>query len=333
MNTHTRSRFLAWLLLVAMVLTMLPTAAFAAEAATYTKITTMEELTSGQYVMVVNTGYGPGVYENGWITAQAIDAGSDTVTGSVLPWTITVDGDTVKLTDSNGVAAAPKGGNNNGIVAGEYSWLVTCTDGTFQFAGQGVDTVLLASNKGAENKFRAYKSATVSGNPAGYPSEFTLYKLSGGTPIDPTDPVDPTDPTDPTEPEEPVLSAGDHVVIYNPANGKALSTSYTGFYNKGTDVTLSGGVLSGFPASDVWTVGVDGDGNYTFSTADGKKLSMGAEYTSTPLDDVNTGWKVLPAATEGCYYIQNAVRGNYLEWYGAKDNWSSSLPRRSTRWS
>ena len=33
MNTHTRSRFLAWLLLVAMVLTMLPTAAFAAEAA------------------------------------------------------------------------------------------------------------------------------------------------------------------------------------------------------------------------------------------------------------------------------------------------------------
>lgn len=115
MNTHTRSRFLAWLLLVAMVLTMLPTAAFAAEAATYTKITTMEELTSGQYVMVVNTGYGPGVYENGWITAQAIDAGSDTVTGSVLPWTITVDGDTVKLTDSNGVAAAPKGGNNNGI--------------------------------------------------------------------------------------------------------------------------------------------------------------------------------------------------------------------------
>ena len=65
----------------------------------------MEELTSGQYVMVVNTGYGPGVYENGWITAQAIDAGSDTVTGSVLPWTITVDGDTVKLTDSNGVLA------------------------------------------------------------------------------------------------------------------------------------------------------------------------------------------------------------------------------------
>lgn len=50
---------------------------------------------------------------------------------------------------------------------------------------------------------------------------------------------------------------------------------------------------------------------------------MGADYTSTPLDEVNTGWKVLPAATEGCYYIQNAARGNYLEWYSAKNNWSS----------
>ena len=186
--------------------------------------------------------------------------------------------------------------------------------------GRGVDTVLLASNKGAENKFRAYKSATVSGNPAGYPSEFTLYKLSGGTPIDPTDPVDPTDPT---EPEEPVLSAGDHVVIYNPANGKALSTSYTGFYNKGTDVTLSGGVLSGFPASDVWDGG-RGRGRqlYLLHSRRQEALHGGGIY-QYPLDDVNTGWKVLPAATEGCYYIQNAVRGNYLEWYGAKDNWSS----------
>ena len=88
-------------------------------------------------------------------------------------------------------------------------------------------------------------------------------------------------------------------------------------------MTLSGGVLSGFPESDLWTVGVDDHGDYTFSTADGKKLSMGADYTSTPLDEVNTGWKVLPAATEGCYYIQNAARGNYLEWYSAKNNWSS----------
>ena len=126
--------------------------------------------------------------------------------------------------------------------------------------------------------------------------------------------------------EEPVQSLfkdGEQIVIYNPANMKALSTEYTGFYNKGTDVTLTNGTLTGYTEADVWTVGVNADGSYTFSTKDGKKLSMGASYGSTPLDDVNTAWKVSAAATTGCYYIQNAVRGNYLEWYADKSNWSS----------
>ena len=133
--------------------------------------------------------------------------------------------------------------------------------------------------------------------------------------------------TEPDPGPEPTPSAlfkdGEQVVIYNPANMKALSTEYSGFYNKGTDVTLTNGTLTGYTEADVWTVGVNEDGTYTFSTSDGKKLSMGASYGSTPLDDVNTAWNVTEAATTGCYYIQNAVRGNYLEWYADKNNWSS----------
>ena len=119
------------------------------------------------------------------------------------------------------------------------------------------------------------------------------------------------------------LSDGDTVVVFNPANGKALSTEYSGFYNKGTDVTLADGKLSGYTKADIWTVGVNADGTYTFSTSEGKKLSMGASYGSTPLDDVNTTWNVTAAKTENCFYIQNAARGNYLEWYAEKNNWSS----------
>ena len=133
--------------------------------------------------------------------------------------------------------------------------------------------------------------------------------------------------TEPDPGPEPTPSAlfkdGEQVVIYNPANMKALSTEYSGFYNKGTDVTLTNGTLTGYTDADIWTVGVNEDGTYTFSTSDGKKLSMGASYGSTPLDDVNTAWNVTEAATTGCYYIQNAVRGNYLEWYADKNNWSS----------
>ena len=130
---------------------------------------------------------------------------------------------------------------------------------------------------------------------------------------------EPGQPEDPTAP----LKNGDQVVIYNPANLKALSSEYTGFYNKGTDVTLTGGKLAGFAEADIWTVGVNDDGSYTFSTADGKKLSMDEKYSSTPLDKTHTGWSILPAATENCVYIQNVGRSSYLEWYAEKNNWSA----------
>ena len=137
--------------------------------------------------------------------------------------------------------------------------------------------------------------------------------------------ADTQEPDQPDQPEDPTapLKNGDQVVIYNPANLKALSSEYTGFYNKGTDVTLTNGKLSGYTKADIWTVGVNADGSYTFSTADGKKLSMDTSYSSTPLDKTHTGWSILPAATENCVYIQNVGRSSYLEWYAEKNNWSA----------
>ena len=137
--------------------------------------------------------------------------------------------------------------------------------------------------------------------------------------------ADTQEPDQPGQPEDPTapLKNGDQVVIYNPANLKALSTEYTGFYNKGTDVTLTGGKLAGFTEADIWTVGVNDDGSYTFSTAEGKKLSMDEKYSSTPLDKAHTAWTLEQAATEGCYYIKNVGRSSYLEWYAEKNNWSA----------
>ena len=137
--------------------------------------------------------------------------------------------------------------------------------------------------------------------------------------VDTQKPDQPGQPDDPTAP----LKNGDQVVIYNPANLKALSSEYSGFYNKGTDVTLTGGKLSGFAEADIWTVGVNDDGSYTFSTAEGKKLSMDEKYSSTPLDKAHTAWTLEQAATEGCYYIKNVGRSSYLEWYAEKNNWSA----------
>ena len=465
-------RLLSALLSLLMLVSLLPISVLADDATvTATQITQASELVDGQYVLVTDSGYAPGVLDGTWLTAEAVTADENAVTvDPALLWTITVGTDGIKLKDSSGNTIAPKGGNNNGIQSGDYSWKVSFADGKFSFAGQGDDTVTLASNKGSQNKFRAYKNATVEKTPGGYPSEFTLYKLdtaavresgivtdlstlkdgdtvvvfnpvnlktlsteySGfynkgndvkvengkltgftdvdkwtlginddgtysfstakgeklsmdtgytSTPLDKvnnswkltavdgkdgtfyidntgrtdkyrlqwyaskgtwsaytgtgdafeqqiylvieTETPDPTPTPEPTPEPSALLKDGDKVVIYNPANLKALSTDYGGHYNKGTDVKLTDGKLTGYTKADIWTVGVNSDGSYTFSTADGKKLSMGASYTSTPLDDVNTAWQLEEAKTAGCYYIKNAVRGNYLEWYAAKGNWSS----------
>ena len=399
MKGRTSKRILSALLSLVMLLSLLPVAAFATETATTataTKITAADQLVSGQYVLVADNGYAPTILSDSWVTATSVTATGDTVTvAPSLLWTITVDGATAKLTDSNGTTIAPFGGNKNGIKSGDYSWTVAFANGTFTFAGQGDDTVKLAGNVGAGNKFRAYKNNTISGNPNGYPSSFTLYKLTSGgeTPVPPAETVaEPTanyengselpvgtmitfscategatihyhtgdgnwaEYTDPIElkaytafavkavrgtavaevtftykaytlvdkyVKADTIADGDKVVIVNPTNLKALSSEYTGFYNKGTDVTITDDVLDGYTDADIWTVGVSEDGSYTFATAKGEKLSMDTDYSSMPLDKANTAWEISDAKTDGCVYIKNAVRGNYIEWFAEKSNWSS----------
>ena len=190
MKRSLKSRVFSGLLALVMILTMLPMGTLAEGTATYTRISTAEELTSGKYVMITNTGYAPGVLDGGWITAVQPTMSGDQLTdpaGAV--WDITVTEGGVKLTDSNGVTVAPKNGNTNGIQSGDYVWAVSVNDnGEFRFLGQGDDTVTLASNKSSQNRFRAYKNTTIN---AGYPCDFTLYKVEGETGGEVTPPDEP----------------------------------------------------------------------------------------------------------------------------------------------
>ena len=313
MRGHSR-RLLSVLLALVMLLSLLPTAVLAADATakTFKKVKSADELVTGQYVLVDEKGCSPKELSGNWVTKTTVAVNGDTATASEGIWTITVSADGVVLTDAGNTSIAPSGGNNNGIKKGDYKWAVAFANGTFTFSGQGTDTVKLAGNTGSDNKYRAYKNKTISGYADSYPCNFTLYKLDT-VPARQSGIV--TDLA--------TLQDGDTVVVFNPANGKTLSTEYNSFYNKGTDVTLTDGKLEGFTAADKWTLGINDDGTYTFATADGKKLAMGAKFTSTPLDEVNQSWKITPAATKDCFYIQNTVRNNYIEWYADKGNWSS----------
>ena len=184
-NRHTRGqRWLAWVMAVVLCLGLLPGAALAAEETTYEQVTSADQFTSGEYYMVTDTGYAPGVLDGTWVSAVEVTDGS--VPNAI--WTLTVTGNEVKLQDQDGTFVAPSGGNNNGIKgttdkdeAYQWAWEFDNGNGTFTFSGQGEDTVVLASNKSAGNKFRAYKTTTVAGKPNGYPSEFTLYKVINGS--------------------------------------------------------------------------------------------------------------------------------------------------------
>ena len=314
MRGHSR-RLLSVLLALVMLLSLLPTAVLAADptAKTFKKVKSADELVTGQYVLVDEKGCSPKELSGNWVTKTTVAVNGDTATASEGIWTITVSADGVVLTDAGNTSIAPSGGNKNGIKSGSYKWLAAFANGTFTFSGQGTDTVKLAGNTSFENKYRAYKNTTVSGNPNDYPCNFTLYKLDT-VPARQSGIV--TDLT--------TLQDGDKVVVFNPSVKKAMSaTAVATYYRAGVDVTLdAANKLTGYGNTELWTLGIK-DGKYTFTTADNKKLSMGASFASIPLDDVNTQWTITAAATEGCFYIKNAVRGNVLKWYSDKGNFSS----------
>ncbi len=403
MSTSARTRghrLMAWVMALVLCLGLLPGAALAAEEPTYAKVTSADQFTTGTYYMVTDTGYAPGKLDGNWISAVQVAEG--TIPDAI--WTLTVTGEEVTLKDSNGKFVAPNGGNNNGITGEEYNWKWSFDQeaGTFTFAGQGDDTVVLASNKSSQNKFRAYKTSTVNGNPGGYPSEFTLYKtddasqggevtvaapqanpqagaVASGTEItlstttsgasiyytlngnDPTGTASETEflYSDASKPkiegevsaevtlkaiavlgenksavqtlnytiqeDEPTTEApiadGDQVVIYAPTYNKALSSEKTGFYNVGTDITVSEGTVSGYGENDVWTVVDNGDNTYSFQQ-NGQNIGLGESYASMDLGAVNDDWKLIDLGN-GLYNIQHNGRGNYMEWYAQYSNWST----------
>lgn len=171
------------------------------------KLTSADQLTDGSYVMIVSTGYAPLELSGKWLTVVQPTVAEDKVTkteGAV--WTLKVSGQSVTLTDKNGMAIAPYGGNSNGIQSGNYSWAwsFSAENQTFKFMGAGDDTVTLASNTstdstyGGFNKFKAYKNNTVASQQ--YPCEFTLYRV---------------DPASADQPSGDLPKPGDKFVIYN----------------------------------------------------------------------------------------------------------------------
>ena len=319
---HSR-RLLSVLLALVMLLSLLPTAVFAADPTpqTYKKVTQAPEDWSGTY-LIVSEG-DEAAFDS---SLTKIDVSNNYKTVKIAEGTIktteTIAVTIEKMADGN---YSIKGANGkyiyqtsdaNGLKTGTKATANTIAlnaDGTVDIVSGGAH---LRFNKNSDQmRFRYFKSATYTRQQA-----ITLYKLDAASARQSGIVTDLT-----------ALQDGDKVVVFNPSVKKAMSaTAVATYYRAGVDVTLdSANKLTGYGDTELWTLGIK-DGKYTFTTADGKKLSMGASFASIPLDDVNTEWAITSAATEGCFYIKNLVRSNALQWYADKGNFSSKASISTT---
>lgn len=150
----------------------------AGAATVYQEITGMEELTSGQYVLVTPFGDAPGILlgEDFVISATKPTFTGDTVAAGA-EWNLTVTENRVILTDAHGVSAAPMEDDRNGIASGTYEWQVLWDGEYFSFHGcNGSEPVTLVSDTLLENDFLACRDADIEEAPDSYVSIFTLYR-------------------------------------------------------------------------------------------------------------------------------------------------------------
>jgi hypothetical protein len=119
------------------------------------------------------------------------------------------------------------------------------------------------------------------------------------------------------------IKDGDNVLIGAPAYNKLLSAekvNASSFYNKG--VNYSAEDYSNVTDAEIFVVTVNADGTYTFTSKSGVVIALADSYSSLNDTGANKSWELIEKG-DGVFYLKNSVRGNYLEWYASKDNWST----------
>ncbi len=190
----------------------------AGAATVYQEITGMEELTSGQYVLVTPLGDAPGILlgEDFVISATKPTFTGDTVAAGA-EWNLTVTENRVILTDAHGVSAAPMEDDRNGIASGTYEWQVLWDGEYFSFHGcNGSEPVTLVSDTLLEKDFLACRDADIKETPDSYVSIFTLYRRmeqqDDPEPEEPGEVVE-TSPSVTVLPEGGTIRAGEEITL------------------------------------------------------------------------------------------------------------------------
>ncbi len=344
MKYRRTSRFLSIVLLVAMVLTLMPTAAFAEDSA----VTESWELIGG---------------------AEAIEAAAaeNTVTVTMT----TEDGTTYVLYNGNGTSSAPTGViaeisdgklSLGDVPSDRVSWNIEAEDGGYTiYSAADSSTWLYSTNANngvrvgtntakkwvvdsnylkhdgtgrflgvytSNPDWRAYTS--INTNITGQTLQFwKLVTEEGGGTIDPPEPTEP--PEEPVEETAPFVKLdaapadGDKVLIFNP--GSAVVMGLEDYFYNNTKHELApvaaaldeDGKLTPAEGYALLTVKLTEDGKYSFVNQDGKFLEVDGTHTQfVETESANTLFQLEEA--EGGYYVKCDTaayngRAQYLQYY------------------
>ena len=117
------------------------------------------------------------------------------------------------------------------------------------------------------------------------------------------------------------LKNGDLVLIGAPAYGKLLSAEKVAtYYNKGVDYSIEN--FDNVTDAEIFTVTVNADGTYTFTSLTGDVIALADSYASLNVTGNHKSW-TLTDRGDGTFLIKNTGRNNFLEWYSSKNNWST----------
>ncbi len=336
MRTTKLNRVLSLLLVLVMIMTLLPTAAFAADADTVsaTKVTAAPQDWSGEYLLV---------YEDGGFAFDGSLANPDAVNDYK---TVTLD---------NGKATAPAGISVT-LEKVEGGYVMKTASGMYVYASSDKNMLSASANKDTAAKHPITLSVLEDGstdivcenahmrfNNASNQMRFRFYNSAKYTNQQPValytlaaDPYADIDKKYSVYEKVDSVSAGDTVVIYNAGNGMAMASETSGFYLAGASAEInSNGYMTVLPSKSQtiqWVVGVDADNSYTFTQGD-KVLSSyesesnGKKYTNISTDaSKNTGW-LLDTVTKGdstfdviySAKTESSYGKVYLEWYTNKN--------------
>ena len=277
----------------------------------YNQITTLEELKKGgNLALVANTDRGymamsteyDSIHNSFEGTPVTIEGG--VLTGEDVPvWKVAATEDGISLSLEGQYLQNAQ--NNGGLRLWdeEFSWVPTVVEGDAFHLQSLTDHAVTRYLAWDDDDFRDYFAAYSLSNPDRYRGDLLVFRQE-----------------EKTETNAPIAD-GDQVVIYAPAYNKALSSEKTGYYNVGTDITVSEGTVSGYGENDVWTVVDNGDGTFSFQQ-DGKNIALGDEFASMDLGAAHDDWELIDLGN-GLYNIKNTNRGNYMEWYDKYSNWST----------